>query len=97
MYEVKVAFELCKIKINVPFVIIFWCTFLNHNDVWPSYMQVDLPVYKSAMLLQVQTWQRTPTILLPLHKIVKDLKLIISKQTWRKESFLVKVIPVDST
>ena len=88
MYEVKVAFELCKRKINVPFVIIFWCTFLNHNDVWPSYMQGDLPVYKFAMLLQVQTLQRTPTILLPLHKIVKDFKINNKQANMKKGKFL---------
>ena len=50
-------------------------------------MQGDLPVYKFAMLLQVQTLQRTPTILLPLHKIVKDFK--INKQAnMKKGKFL---------
>ena len=86
MYEVKVAFELCKIKINVPFVIIFWCTFLNHNDMWPSYMQVDLPVYKFAMLLHFQTWQRTSTILLPLHKIVNNKQANMKKGKFLSQS-----------
>ena len=88
MYEVTVAFELCKLQINVPFVIIFWGTFLNHNDVWPSYMQGDLPVYKFAMLLQVQTWQTTPTILLPLQKIVTDFKINNKQANMKKGKFL---------